>query len=243
MAPRAAATATLDGAGAGGTARRSRVRASTPSWPPGCGRCDARRAALARGGRPLLVGARDDAGSPRRPARRQPRKRRARAVRRPGGGAYEIHGEPGPLIALLEGRTPLIDEAFARRIYIRGSFPDISVRHRRRPAGAARRPLDRCLTALSSRRGSPTTRSRSVRLVAVNHDGIALGKYLSAAKFLGASPSAAPSSPTPPSASTSPATSPSAGTGARGAARSSTSPSSPTSAPWSPTRRLPGWPR
>jgi len=43
------------------------------------------------------------------------------------GRAYEIHGSGDGLVALLEGRTSLIEEAFERRIFIRGSFPEISV--------------------------------------------------------------------------------------------------------------------
>lgn len=41
--------------------------------------------------------------------------------------AYEIRARTEPLVALLEGRAALIEEAFERRIYIRGSFPEISV--------------------------------------------------------------------------------------------------------------------
>jgi hypothetical protein len=46
-----------------------------------------------------------------------------------GGGepAYEIRAREQTLVALLEGRAALIDEAFARRAFIHGSFPDISV--------------------------------------------------------------------------------------------------------------------
>lgn len=43
------------------------------------------------------------------------------------GRVYEIHGTADDLVALLEGRTSLIEEAFERRIFIRGSFPEISV--------------------------------------------------------------------------------------------------------------------
>ena len=51
-----------------------------------------------------------------------------------GERAYEIHGRSEDLLALLEGRSSLIEEAFERRIYIRGRFPEISVL-----AGAASR--------------------------------------------------------------------------------------------------------
>ena len=44
-----------------------------------------------------------------------------------GDRAYEIHGRAEDLVALLEGRTALIDAVFERRIFIRGSFPEISV--------------------------------------------------------------------------------------------------------------------
>ncbi len=43
------------------------------------------------------------------------------------GRAYEIHGRDEDLVALLEGRSALLTEAFERRIFIRGSFPEISV--------------------------------------------------------------------------------------------------------------------
>jgi hypothetical protein len=43
------------------------------------------------------------------------------------GRAYEIRGRAADLVAVLEGRAPLIDLAFERRILIRGSFPEISV--------------------------------------------------------------------------------------------------------------------
>lgn len=44
-----------------------------------------------------------------------------------GSRAYEIHARPEPLVAVLEGRAPLIAAAFEREIYIRGSFAEISV--------------------------------------------------------------------------------------------------------------------
>jgi hypothetical protein len=43
------------------------------------------------------------------------------------GRAYELHGRAEDLTALLEGRRDLIGEAFERRVFIRGSFPEISV--------------------------------------------------------------------------------------------------------------------
>lgn len=44
-----------------------------------------------------------------------------------GARAYEIRGRTEPLLALLEGRSALIEEAFERRIFIDGSFAEISV--------------------------------------------------------------------------------------------------------------------
>ena len=44
-----------------------------------------------------------------------------------GSRAYEIRGEPGPLLDLLEGRSELMEEASAGSIRIRGTFPEISV--------------------------------------------------------------------------------------------------------------------
>jgi hypothetical protein len=44
-----------------------------------------------------------------------------------GEPTYEIRAPEGTLVALLEGRAALIDEAFARRAFIHGSFREISV--------------------------------------------------------------------------------------------------------------------
>jgi hypothetical protein len=44
-----------------------------------------------------------------------------------GERAYELHGRAEDLTALLEGRRELITEAFERRVFIRGTFPEISV--------------------------------------------------------------------------------------------------------------------
>ncbi len=44
-----------------------------------------------------------------------------------GEPAYEIRASEPTLVAVLEGRAALIEEAFERRAYIRGSFPAISV--------------------------------------------------------------------------------------------------------------------
>ena len=44
-----------------------------------------------------------------------------------GEPAYEIRAPERSLVALLEGRAALIDEAFERRAFIHGSFPEISV--------------------------------------------------------------------------------------------------------------------
>ncbi len=40
---------------------------------------------------------------------------------------YELHGSTAALLALLEGRSELIEQAFERGIFIRGSFPEISL--------------------------------------------------------------------------------------------------------------------
>jgi hypothetical protein len=45
----------------------------------------------------------------------------------PEGRAYEMRGRAADLTAVLEGRRELIAEAFERRLFIRGSFPEISV--------------------------------------------------------------------------------------------------------------------
>ena len=44
-----------------------------------------------------------------------------------GPDAYEIHAPTERLVALLEGRAPLLDEAAGGEIHIRGSFAQISV--------------------------------------------------------------------------------------------------------------------
>ena len=58
------------------------------------------------------------------------------------GRAYELHGRAEDLTALLEGRRELIVEAFERRIFIRGSFPEISVLAAAGLAGADGRAAD-----------------------------------------------------------------------------------------------------
>ena len=43
------------------------------------------------------------------------------------GGAYEIHGPTAGLVAVLTGRARLIDAAYEGIVFIRGSFPELSV--------------------------------------------------------------------------------------------------------------------
>ena len=43
------------------------------------------------------------------------------------GRAYEIHGSPEALLEVLSGRAPLIDAAFEGRVFIRGTFSELSV--------------------------------------------------------------------------------------------------------------------
>ena len=43
------------------------------------------------------------------------------------GAAYEIHGESEALLRVLTGRMPLLQAAFDRSVFIRGSFPQLSV--------------------------------------------------------------------------------------------------------------------
>jgi len=43
------------------------------------------------------------------------------------GPAYEIHGSTESLLGVFGGRAPLIDAAFEGRVYIRGTFPQLSV--------------------------------------------------------------------------------------------------------------------
>lgn len=57
------------------------------------------------------------------------------------GRAYELHGKPADLVAVLSGRLPLLDAAFEGRAHLRGTFPEISVLsgagHRLRHEGTA----------------------------------------------------------------------------------------------------------
>jgi hypothetical protein len=43
------------------------------------------------------------------------------------GPAYEIHGRPDALRDVLVGRTPLLDAAFGGRVFVRGSFRELSL--------------------------------------------------------------------------------------------------------------------
>jgi len=43
------------------------------------------------------------------------------------GGAYQIHGPTAGLVAVLTGRAPLIVAAYEGIVFIRGSFPELSV--------------------------------------------------------------------------------------------------------------------
>jgi hypothetical protein len=43
------------------------------------------------------------------------------------GPACEVHGTPGGLLAVLTGRISAIEAAFDGSVFIRGSFPDLSV--------------------------------------------------------------------------------------------------------------------
>jgi hypothetical protein len=43
------------------------------------------------------------------------------------GRAYEVHGRAEDLAAVLSGRDPVVDAGFAGRIFVRGSFAELSV--------------------------------------------------------------------------------------------------------------------
>lgn len=45
----------------------------------------------------------------------------------PMGRAYEVHGPADGLVDVLSGRVPVVDAAFAGRVFVRGSFPELSV--------------------------------------------------------------------------------------------------------------------
>ena len=45
----------------------------------------------------------------------------------PDGRAYELHGSAEGLAEVLGGRTPLVDAAFAGKVFVRGTFPQLSV--------------------------------------------------------------------------------------------------------------------
>ena len=80
-----------------------------------------------RGGGAVLVGARTASGRSGRRCSWSTSRAAIAGASASDGRAYEIHGRADDLVALLEGRTALIEEAFERRIFIRGSFPEISV--------------------------------------------------------------------------------------------------------------------
>jgi hypothetical protein len=44
-----------------------------------------------------------------------------------GGSVSELQGSPEALLEVLCGREPLIDAAFERKVYIRGTFAELSV--------------------------------------------------------------------------------------------------------------------
>lgn len=45
----------------------------------------------------------------------------------PAGRAYELHGGPEALAAVLSGRRSLVDAAFAGEVFVRGTFAELSV--------------------------------------------------------------------------------------------------------------------
>jgi hypothetical protein len=45
----------------------------------------------------------------------------------PEGYAYELHGRSEELAAVMTGRVPVVDAAFTGRVFVRGSFAELSV--------------------------------------------------------------------------------------------------------------------
>jgi hypothetical protein len=45
----------------------------------------------------------------------------------PNGRAYELYGSAAGLAEVLGGRTPLVEAAFAGKVFVRGTFPQLSV--------------------------------------------------------------------------------------------------------------------
>ncbi len=43
------------------------------------------------------------------------------------GRQYELHGQADGLVEVLTGRVPVVDAAFVGRVFVRGSFPELSV--------------------------------------------------------------------------------------------------------------------
>ena len=217
--------ATVDGAG-----RRAEMLGDPPpsaehpglvAWARGAARPCGGRGREAAGA--VLVGARTASGRSGRAARGRPRERRAPSASASDGRAYEIHG-PGRRTSsrLLEGRTALIEEAFERRIFIRGSFPEISVLSAAAfdvRMGGRRRWLNSDL----AEPGSPPTGPHRCASRPSTTTGCVLGKYLSAPKFLCGRRERSDARRHRASASISAATSRSAGTGAAGGARWPTS--------------------
>ena len=229
--------------------RRSRARASTRQLAEWLRDLLTRRARrLARRGGALLGGARDDARRARGAARRRadeggeerrygaPDGRRLRASRR---------GQ-SDLVEVLCGGTALVDAAFAGKVFVRGSFPQLSVLTGagfRIRYGTGERGGCRCLSQRDVARwleqhadlvGAPAGHQpRRARARQVRRSG--------EVRLLAREPGSP--SPTPASASIRAATWRSAGTGEAGAARSPTSGSSPIRRPWSRIPSCPGWRR
>ena len=198
---------------------------STPSSRPGCARLP--RPPRRRGAKPRRGSGPSSRAGPGAPGSllvAELDSGRVASASATGAAGYEIRAPEPTLVALLGGRAALIEEAFERRAYIRGSFPEISVLSGRLGAGAHERGRDRgrCLNASELGDWLADNEISSVRLIATNHDGLALGKYVDPGEVPQLPPSADSSSPTPRSGSTSPATSRSGGIGASGGARSST---------------------
>ncbi len=92
---------------------RDLLTAPLPAWPDAAERFWSVLATMA-GAPEALVVAESESGEERR-------------YGTPDGRAYELHGSADGLAEVLCGRVPLVDAAFAGKVFVRGSFPQLSV--------------------------------------------------------------------------------------------------------------------
>ena len=92
---------------------RDLLTAPLPAWPDAAERFWSVLATMA-GAPEALVVVESESGEERR-------------YGTPDGRAYELHGRAEGLAKVLCGRVPLVDAAFAGKVFVHGSFPQLSV--------------------------------------------------------------------------------------------------------------------